>query len=268
MQLSLNALRAANQARIPQFKNKHGQPAHSREDGSDWNPAQWLQALVGEIGEFAEARLAAEVGSTRFYEYAVDAAKELADAQTYLDILAARALDVVPQIGTAEQADAAQRFMVVMSNLGQYANLRKKLDRGDVGLEEFEGRAPHMLNAAIHAITQLMVNGSASPVTSTHPLGVNLGQATVDKFNEVSKRVDSTIRLFDNGGLYEPFELLRVDDVVAYGAGGDTMQIKRVIEDAEDGPAYSGINQRGEFVTAPDYVCTLVGSGAKPILTA
>lgn len=124
--LTFTALRAANNLRLPQFKNPHGDLAHSRADGADWSPAQWLQAVVGELGEYANVRKKFERGDLTFNEYEVLAAKELADVQIYLDILAHRCLD------------AGTRF---------------------------------------------------------HPTGVDLGQATVAKFNEVSVRVGATIVL-------------------------------------------------------------------------
>ena len=126
MGLVFAALRAANISRLPTFKNKHGELAHSKPDGSDWSPAQWLQALVGELGELANFRKKFERGDITMEEFAVEAGKELADVQIYLDILALRILDV-------------------------------------------PGKA--------------------------HPMGVNLGQATLDKFNEVSERVGSPVRL-------------------------------------------------------------------------
>jgi hypothetical protein len=129
--LSFAALRGANTARLPQFKNKHGGLAHSEPDGSDWSPAQWLQAMVGELGEFANIRKKFERGDLSRDEYELAARKELADVQIYLDILAMRALDGV-----------------------------------------FCGR-----------------------VTETHPTGVDLGRAVIEKFNEVSVRVDSNVRL-------------------------------------------------------------------------
>lgn len=91
--LTFDALRGANAARLPQFKNKHGELAHSKIDGSDWSPAQWLQAVVGELGEYANIRKKYERGDLSFEEFAREAAKELADVQTYLDILAMRCLD-------------------------------------------------------------------------------------------------------------------------------------------------------------------------------
>lgn len=123
--LTFNALRGANTARLPQFKNSKGEQAHSKPDGSDWSPAQWLQAVMGELGEYANKRKKFERGDITAEEFAVEAAKELADVQTYLDILAMRCLDT---------------------------------------------------NIA-------------------HPRGINLGEATIDKFNEVSIRVGSDVRL-------------------------------------------------------------------------
>ena len=91
--ITFDTLRGANSARLPQFKNKHGALAHGRPDGSDWTPAQWLQAVVGELGEYANIRKKFERGDLNFKQYEVEAAKELADVQTYLDILAKRCLD-------------------------------------------------------------------------------------------------------------------------------------------------------------------------------
>lgn len=124
--LTFNSLRGANKARLPEFKNKHGELAHSQPDGSDWSPSQWLQAVIGELGEYANLRKKYERGDLTAEEFAVEAAKELADVQTYLDILAQRCLDTA---------------------------------------------------------------------TAAHPKGVNLGKATMDKFNEVSERVGSRVRL-------------------------------------------------------------------------
>lgn len=125
--LTFSALRAANRARVGQFKNKHGDFAHSQPDGSDWSPAQWLQALIGELGEYANYRKKYERGDMTEAEFAEVAAKELADVQTYLDLLAQRCLD--------------------------------------------------------------NIHGEA------HHSGINLGDATRAKFNEVSERVGCGVRL-------------------------------------------------------------------------
>jgi NTP pyrophosphatase (non-canonical NTP hydrolase) len=86
--LTFNTLRGGNVARLPEFKNKHGGLAHSKSDGSDWSPAQWLQAVVGELGEYANLRKKFERGDIETQEFLREAADELADVATYLDILA------------------------------------------------------------------------------------------------------------------------------------------------------------------------------------
>lgn len=91
--LSFNTLRAANINRLPTFKNAKGEPAHSEPDGSDWSPSQWLQAVVGELGEYANIRKKFERGDIDAYEFKKLASAELADVVTYLDILCFR-LDI------------------------------------------------------------------------------------------------------------------------------------------------------------------------------
>lgn len=86
--LTFEALRKANIARLPHFKNKKGKKAHSKKDGSDWIPAQWLQAVAGELGEYANLRKKYERGDITKKEFDAEARKELADITCYLDILA------------------------------------------------------------------------------------------------------------------------------------------------------------------------------------
>lgn len=114
--LTFNVLRGANMARLPEFKNSKGLPAHSEKDGSDWKLSAWCNAVCGELGEAANLIKKVERGDLSLEEAREDLAKEFADIVTYLDILAMRA-------------------------------------------------------------------------------GVDLGKATMNKFNEVSKRVGSTIRI-------------------------------------------------------------------------
>lgn len=72
--LTFDELRAANIRRLPQFKNRKGEPAHSEPDGSDWKLSAWCSAVLGELGELANLIKKIERG----------------DVQTYLDILAFR----------------------------------------------------------------------------------------------------------------------------------------------------------------------------------
>lgn len=86
--LTFQELRAANVERFPQFRNNRGELV----DCATWTPADWMTALTGEVGELANFLKKIRRGD------AIDAepdyiAKELADIQIYLDILAWR-LDV------------------------------------------------------------------------------------------------------------------------------------------------------------------------------
>ena len=88
--ITFEQLREANLKRLPQFKNKHGEPAHSQPDGSDWSIDRWFKAVVGEIGEFANWSKKYDRGDITAEEFLEHAAKELADWTIYTDILAYR----------------------------------------------------------------------------------------------------------------------------------------------------------------------------------
>jgi NTP pyrophosphatase (non-canonical NTP hydrolase) len=109
--LSFAELRRANMKRLPIFKNKHGGLAHSKPDGSDWSPAQWLQAVVGELGEYANLRKKFERGDVDADEFHREAAKELADVAAYLDILAM-------QLGVDLGQAVADKFNEVSKRIG------------------------------------------------------------------------------------------------------------------------------------------------------
>lgn len=88
--ITFNGLREANTLRLPEFRNCHGELAHDKADGSDWSPAQWLQAMVGEVGEYANKRKKFERGDLTQEEFDAEARSELADVVIYLDLLAAQ----------------------------------------------------------------------------------------------------------------------------------------------------------------------------------
>jgi NTP pyrophosphatase (non-canonical NTP hydrolase) len=88
--LSFTTLRHANLQRLPLFKNSKGKIAHAAPDGSDWSLAEWLESVVGELGEYANNAKKFRRGDINGDEFKALAAKELADVQIYLDILAYR----------------------------------------------------------------------------------------------------------------------------------------------------------------------------------
>lgn len=86
--LSFRTLRQANIQRIPQFKDAQGRRCHTKDDGSDWSPAEWLQATVGELGELANLLKKVSRGDFPLKEVLPEIRKEFADVVIYLDIFA------------------------------------------------------------------------------------------------------------------------------------------------------------------------------------
>ena len=209
MTISFEALRAANTERLPQFRNGRGELAHSKPDGSDWTPAQWLQALVGELGEYATVRAQFERNEISFEDYEAMAAKELADVQIYLDLLSRRALD---KVAPGPRGSAPDVLLDLVAHLGEYANARKKFERGDHTVERLNEMKAENLGAAescLHSLQEAN-HSPISGVAEAHPTGVNLGMATLRKFNEVSLRVGCSVFMqaplrFEHykGGIYE-----------------------------------------------------------------
>jgi NTP pyrophosphatase (non-canonical NTP hydrolase) len=88
--LTFNTLRRASLVRLPLFQDAKGRACHEKADGSDWSPAQWLQAAVGEIGEYANLRKKVERGDMTLAEALPALSDELADVVIYLDLLASQ----------------------------------------------------------------------------------------------------------------------------------------------------------------------------------
>ena len=88
--LTFSALRDANAKRLPLFRNSKGEVCHVP-DGSDWKLSAWSNALAGEVGESANIIKKIERGDFTLDEAREKLASELADVQTYLDLLALRA---------------------------------------------------------------------------------------------------------------------------------------------------------------------------------
>jgi NTP pyrophosphatase (non-canonical NTP hydrolase) len=86
--LTFATLREANLARLPLFTDRQGRRCHTAPDGSDWLPAEWVQATVGELGELANLLKKVRRGDFTRKEALPEIERELADVVTYLDILA------------------------------------------------------------------------------------------------------------------------------------------------------------------------------------
>jgi len=89
-QLSFKVLREANLRRLPLFKNAKGEIAHKLGDVADWSIADWVVAIVGELGELSNVFKKIRRGDFTQEEVQSDIEKEMADVQCYLDLLASR----------------------------------------------------------------------------------------------------------------------------------------------------------------------------------
>lgn len=89
-------LTLANLERLPQFRNRRGELCHTSQDGSDWNLAEWMNAIAGETGE--ACNMAKKLrrgdfglpGSLTYQAAQYELAKELADIVIYCDITCRR----------------------------------------------------------------------------------------------------------------------------------------------------------------------------------
>ena len=114
--LTFAALRAANRARLPLFRNARGEPAHSAPDGSDWTLGDWATATLGELGEAAHIVKKIRRGDLSLEAARPALADELADTATYLDIFAA-------QCGVDLGAAVAGKFDRVSARVGAPVSL-------------------------------------------------------------------------------------------------------------------------------------------------
>jgi NTP pyrophosphatase (non-canonical NTP hydrolase) len=78
--LSFNTLRDANKERIKSSRYEKCE--------REWTTAHWMQATVGELGELANLMKKVDRGDIPLSIARPDIARELADVQTYLDIMA------------------------------------------------------------------------------------------------------------------------------------------------------------------------------------
>lgn len=209
--LTFNRLRRANTDRLPLFKNSHGAPAHSEPDGSDWPLEVWLQAIVGEVGEYANFRKKFIRGDIDAHEFFyVRAPRELADIQIYLDLFAYRlnvSIDGVfaEQFGRAAMSkDCDELTFDSLRRAGELWCLRRefkpspetylqRLVRALGEFPEFERFDKNVDFAPVCA--DFLVTAQINLDALAASLDIDLGYAVVCKFNEVSERVGADVKL-------------------------------------------------------------------------
>lgn len=127
--LTFNVLRSANLERVVQFRDAQGRLSHPKEEGglNNWTPADWMNAVVGELGELANLLKKVKRGDFALEEKRQEIEDEFADVQTYLDLLAA---SVEVDLGQA----TIDKFNRVSKRVGSPVRIR--LDGSDWRLTE------------------------------------------------------------------------------------------------------------------------------------
>ncbi len=185
----LGVLREANRTRLPKFNNAHGLPVHSKPDGSDWSDLQWLEAVVGKVGAYANVSKKfnrGDIGSTQFHRVA---GYELADILTYLDLLAFRLeLDLR---NCATRGFAHRSWAFEMDRTGWLASVVEDLGALSGFLNGIDQRWQHQSLEAIVGCVLLALFRLANAID------VDLCEVCRCKFNIVSDRVDVDVFIND-----------------------------------------------------------------------
>lgn len=99
----------------------------------------------------------------------------------------------------------------VLGELGEAANLIKKVKRGDISLEEAR---PHLAKEFADATTYLDI--------LAYQAGIDLGEATAKKWNEVSARIEIDLRIEQFVTPDEPYPGVSWEQYEAYREQGRT----------------------------------------------
>lgn len=195
--LDLTILRQANRMRIPQFKNAKGQASNTKSDGSDWSLAEWVNATLGELGETSNLLKKIRRGDFSLDYIKTELGKELADVISYLDILAMQ-LDVSLTCTPAQDITLLKQDNVILKiiiNFGLASEIIQKIET----IKEYGQFVNNDdMNLFRHELRQYFHQIVLGLQELAFIFNINLGQATIDKFNEVSNRVGSTIFLHSN----------------------------------------------------------------------
>lgn len=191
-------LREANMMRLPTHRNKRNELSHSEPDGSDWSPAQWQQAMVGELGEYANERKKYERGDWTWEEFIPLAASELSDTATYLDILASQhnivftvaslSAEYLPALPYPPEREPAEWLRIFCGNLGSYSHYMESYGAGRMDARQHREGIERHLSAMMAILYQLF-----------ELYELNMADEIVTKFNHVSERIGSPIVIGQHG---------------------------------------------------------------------
>lgn len=196
--LTFDQLRKANVDRLPTFRNAKGVPYH-RPDGSDWTLGEWINALGGEVGEAQNIIKKVQRGDFTLDEVIRDLMDEVADVQTYLDIIAYRAGVQIfegQSFGELRAATLKRYHAAKRTDQGSIGEMASRLLRwaGDLAFIADQVREGKMKLKNVREQFSKHVHAMELELdTIAYACGIDLGAATAIKFNTVSVRVASPI---------------------------------------------------------------------------
>jgi hypothetical protein len=228
--VSFATLRTANTLRLPLFRNSKGEPAHSKPDGSDWTVQEWLNAVLGEIGETANILKKVRREDMTLEEALPELDKEFADIIVYFDLTLLRmkmplmfnwdnagevapvtSFDVFARIHKDTMAKKKDAGMVVTKTkseifaacivpFGRIMDAVQQLD----GLSITQQNNPELsksLAIAMNAMVTEVQNNSiaffCTMCSAAIECGIDLSDAVRHKFNAVSYRVGADVFIAD-----------------------------------------------------------------------
>ena len=183
----------------------------------DWDELDWYGALVGEVGEYANFRKKFIRGSITEEDFLINAGKELADVQMYLDLLAWYL--GVTLSSTNSKVNYANEIFSAFSYLGSAPEILKPLDYlcsnklklscEDTTMKNFRRMLPSPEEALISLDTckLLILQGDVTThermfkITQyslemlAYSLEIDLAKEVVDKFNETSMKMPEGSRI-------------------------------------------------------------------------
>lgn len=197
-------LRAANLARVPTFRTKSGSLAHplveGRPVGFDWSLLDWTMALLGEVGELANALKKLRRGDTPLLDVREALADECVDVLTYLDLVAYRhgfSLDEALRRSLVPNPTSPVTFEDVSAYPASSEPISTSLWMMHLG-STVGGLCRMAMSAPRHdRMTQNLVAETCVYLFGlATSLDIDMVEATIRKWNAVSVRVGSPVRLW------------------------------------------------------------------------
>lgn len=186
MLFTFAALRKASMARMPHFRNAKGELTHPPQGGNDWSKLDWQIAVLGELGETANIVKKLRRGDFSLEQCWQELSDELADTLVYTDILANQCGCCIEDLTPDSSASLGpQRDEMVQRRLMAIAHCLCAVD-----IESKSEQSKIHNQTIFQRMSYLLFSVAAS-------LDIDLGIATISKFNQVSDRIGCDVYMED-----------------------------------------------------------------------